>query len=72
MEVVRLSTLPTGRLYPLGDTLVLVFVAGCVDLKARVGPEGLCQAESQMTPSRIESATFRCMEDNTDCIIRCR
>lgn len=72
MEVVRFSTLRTGRLYHLGDTLVLIFVAGCADLRAGMGPKELCQVKIQMNPLRIEPATIQCMEDNTYCIVRCR
>jgi len=55
MKVVRLSALRTGGLYPQEIFLVLIFVAGRVEPRAKVQPEGLCP----MTPPGIEPVTFR-------------
>jgi hypothetical protein len=43
MKVVNLSALHTGRLYPQEIFLALIYFRGCVNTRAVVWPEGLCQ-----------------------------
>jgi hypothetical protein len=59
MEVVRLSALGNGHLYPQEIFLVRISVRGFVDSRDIVRPEGLCQRKTPVTQSEIELANFR-------------
>jgi hypothetical protein len=58
-NVVRLSSLLTGRFYPQEIFLVLISVGGRVDPRDIVRLEGLCQWKIPVKPSGMEPATSR-------------
>ena len=63
MKAISLSALRTGRLHPPPPLqeifLILLSIRGWVDPKNIMRTEDLCQRKIPMTPSRIETATFR-------------
>jgi hypothetical protein len=59
IKVARLSDLSTGRFYPQELSLLLISVRGWVNIRATVRPDELCQEKFPVTPSGIDTATFR-------------
>jgi hypothetical protein len=62
MKVINVSSLGSGHLYRQEIFLTIISVRGRVDPKIVVLPKRLCQLKIQMTPSEIELATFRLVE----------
>ena len=59
MKVVRLSALRTGRFHPRKYAWYSFLLEAESTPRAIVRPEGLCQWKIRITPSGIETATFR-------------
>jgi len=59
MNVIRLSALRTGHLYPQEIILVLISVTFWVNSKTVLLPKELCEWKTPMIPSVIEPTSFR-------------
>jgi hypothetical protein len=58
MKVVRSSASRTGRLYPPGMFLVLIFTRGCVDPRAMERSEGNMSKKNPVIRPVIDHGTF--------------